>query len=308
MLHGLNHYNLLVGLENPDLRISETQVWYKTCTNVWPGLQTAVRKVHDLSYEIDQIYEEEFPAIIPNYKVGPIQEPLQLNKSPVVSRKKRFITDIIRLGIQAFSALSQHRKQSKLQKSMKHLKHRQDVLDHKTEALEDDMISITNETFEELDYLKRELELTGYNIKVLTTEIKRVEYELSRHVERSMDNSNAILFLSGTISVLLSEMERYLALDERVKTELDHILDALDNLSNNLLSHSVVRPSILKRMIEHVKQQLAEKYTNYELVITEVHDYHNILVSSFDYVDGILGVFVPLFIRPNLQEPMYVCI
>ena len=59
-------------------------------------------------------------------------------------------------------------------------------------------------------------------------------------------------------------------------------------------------------MIEHVKQQLAEKYTNYELVITEIHDYYNLPVSSFDYVDGILGVFVPLFIRPNLQEPMYV--
>ena len=59
-------------------------------------------------------------------------------------------------------------------------------------------------------------------------------------------------------------------------------------------------------MIEHVKQQLAEKYTNYELVITEVHDYYNLPVSSFDYVDGILGVFVPLFIRPNLQETMYV--
>ena len=189
---------------------------------------------------------------------------------------------------------------------MKHLKHRQDVLDHKIEALEDDMTSITKETFEELDYLKRELELTVYNIKVLTTEIKNVQYELSRHMERIMDNSNAILFLNGTISVLLSEMERYLALHERVKTELDHILDALDNLSNNLLSHSVVTPSVLKRMIEHVKQQLADKYTNNELVITEVHDYYNIPVSSFDYVDGILGVFVPLFIRPNLQEPMYV--
>ena len=46
--------------------------------------------------------------------------------------------------------------------------------------------------------------------------------------------------------------------------------------------------------------------TNYELVITEVHDYYNIPVSSFDYVDQILGVFVPLFIGPNLQEPMYV--
>ena len=170
------------------------------------------------------------------------------------------------------------------------------------------MISITKETFEELDYLRRELELTGYNIKVLTAEIKRVEYELSKHVERVMDNSNSILFLSGTISVLLSEMERYLALHERVKSELDHILDALDNLSNSLLSHSVIRPSVLKRLIEHDRQQLAEKYSNYELVITEVHDYYNITVSSFDHMDGILGIFVPLFIRPSSQEPMYIYI
>ena len=327
MLHGLNRYNLLVGLEIPGLRIpeyytpaqdmynsqfcegnnkSKSQVWYKKCNNVWPAVQTAIRKVHDLRYEIEQIYQEELPAIIPNYKVGPMKKPQELNTSPVVSRKKRFLTDIIGLGIQAFSAISQHRKQTKLEQSMKHLKHRQDALDHKIEALEDDMISITKETFEELDNLRKELELTGYNIKVWTSEIKRVEYELSRHVERVMDNSNSILFLSGTISVLLSEMERYLALHERVKSELDHILDALDNLSNNLLSHSVIRPSVLKRLIEHVRQQLAEKYSNYELVITEVHDYYNIPLSSFDYMDGLLGVFVPLFIRPSLQEPMYI--
>ena len=61
------------------------------------------------------------------------------------------------------------------------------------------MISITKETFEELDYLKRKLELTGHNIKVLTTEIKNVQYKLSRHMERIMDNSNSILFLSSTI-------------------------------------------------------------------------------------------------------------
>ena len=106
---------------------------------------------------------------------------------------------------------------------MKHLKHRQNVLDHKIEALEDDMISIAKETFDELDYLKKELELTGYNIKILATEIKRVDYELSRHMERIMDDSNSIIFLSGTISALLSKMERYLALHERVKSELDHI-------------------------------------------------------------------------------------
>ena len=230
----------------------ESKVWYTI--NVWPAVQTTIRKVHDLRYEIDQIYEEEFPATIPKYKVGPVREPQQFNKTPAVSRKKRFITNIIGLGIQAFSANSRHRKQSKLQKIMKHLKHRQDVLGHKIEALEDDMISITKETFEELDYLERESELIGYNIKILATEIKRMDCKLSRHMERIMDNSNSIIFLSGTISVLLSKMERYLALHERVKSELDHILDALDNLSNNLLSHSVIRPAVLKRMITHVEQ------------------------------------------------------
>ena len=52
-------------------------------------------------------------------------------------------------------------------------------------------------------------------------------------MERITDNSNAILLVSGTISVLLFEMERYLTLHERGKSELDHSLNALDNLSNN---------------------------------------------------------------------------
>ena len=47
-------------------------------------------------------------------------------------------------------------------------------------------------------------------------------------------------------------------------------------------------------------------HSNYELVITEVLDYYNIPFSSFDYMDGILGVFVSFFIRPSLQEPMYI--
>ena len=58
---------------------------------------------------------------------------------------------------------------------MEQLKHRQNVLNHKIEALEGDMLTITKETFEELEYLKRELELTGYNVKVLITEIKNVQ-------------------------------------------------------------------------------------------------------------------------------------
>ena len=66
-------------------------------------------------------------------------------------------------------------------------------------------------------------------------------------------------------------MERYLALYIQTISELDHLLDALDNLSNNLLSHSVIAPNVLKSLIDHVKEQLSEKYPDYELVIDEVH-------------------------------------
>ena len=58
-------------------------------------------------------------------------------------------------------------------------------------------------------------------------------------------------------------------------------------------------------MIEHV-QQLAEKYTNYELVIIEVHDYYNLPVSSFDYADDILGLFVHYLL--GLIYRTYVCV
>ena len=71
----------------------------------------------------------------------------------------------------------------------------------------------------------------------MTKKIKILEMEISRNSARIADNSNAIVFLSGTIPILLSEMERYLALYQQTISELDHLLDVLHNLSNNLLSH-----------------------------------------------------------------------
>ena len=171
-------------------------------------------------------------------------------------------------------------------------------------ALEDDMMSLTKATLSELDYLRKELESTGMWIKHWTKKIKILELEISRNSARIADNSNAIVFLSGTISILLSEMERYLALYQQTISELDHVLDALDNLSNNLLSHSGIAPNVLKSLLDHVKEQLSEKYPDYELVIDEVHQYYNLPLISFDYQEGILGIQIPLFIKPRLQESL----
>ena len=54
-----------------------------------------------------------------------------------------------------------HRKQNKLQKGMKYLLMRQEVLNNKIMVLEDGMMSLTKATLSELDYLRKELESTG---------------------------------------------------------------------------------------------------------------------------------------------------
>ena len=142
-------------------------------------------------------------------------------------------------------------------------------------------------------------------IKHLNRNIKILELEISRNSVRiCTNNSNGIVFLSGTISILLSEMERYLALYQQTISELDHLLDPFDNLSNNLLSHSVIATNVLKSLLDHVKDQLNKKYPDYELVIDEVHQYSNLPLISFDYQEGILGIQIPSVIKPRLQEPL----
>ena len=82
------------------------------------------------------------------------------------TREKRFISDLIGLGIQGISALLGHRKQNKLKKSMKHLLMRQQELDNKIVSLENDMMSLNTATLSELDYLRKENQLVcGLNIK-----------------------------------------------------------------------------------------------------------------------------------------------
>ena len=75
---------------------------------------------------------------------------------------------------------------------------------------------------------------------------------------------------------------------ETILSELDHFLDALDNLSNNQLSHSVIHPKEMNDLITHVKEVLETTYPSYELIVSEVHDYYNLPFSTFACKDKYL--------------------
>ena len=161
---------------------------YVVCRNTWPAYITSVEKIAAYQAQVDHIVHEQLPAILPKFKAQDVEEPYfesGLGRKKRSVREKRFVTDLISLGIQGISALLNHRKQNKLQKGMKHLLMRQEVLNNKIIALEDDMMSLTKATLFELDYLRKELESTGMWIKYLTKKIKILELEISRNSARN---------------------------------------------------------------------------------------------------------------------------
>ena len=128
---------------------------------------------------------------------------------------------------------------------------------------------------------------------------------MQHHDYQITDNRNSIKFLGNMLGVLLSDVNRYLLLYESILSELYHFLDALDNLSNNQLSHSVVSSDVMEALIIHVQQVLEQDYPDYELVVLQVHDYYNLPVSTFACKDRNLVIHISFYIKPKNQEPLF---
>ena len=188
---------------------------------------------------------------------------------------------------------------------MKKLFEQQHQLSNKVVKLEDDMISLAHVAIEGLEHLQGELIRQGRHIKNLTSRVRRLEISLTALHPRVTDNTNAIKFLSSLFGLLLSDLNRYLMLYETILSELDHFLDALDTLSNNQLSHSVIHPKEMNDLITHVKGVLETTYPNYELIVSKVHDYYNLPFSTFACKDNTLIIHVSFYIKPINQESLY---
>ena len=334
LYHNLNKYDVVVGLEIPDFRtvayytpistnpqyckrwydefVDNTRVLYETCTQVWPAYLATIRKLEHSRERIKHIMEIEIPAVVPNFRLRQYQSTTTVypnieSESYVGkrSRKKRFITDLISLGIQGFTAFNTNRKVNQLKKGMKKLFEQQHHLSNKVVKLEDDMISLAHVAIEGLEHLQGELIRQGRHIKNLTSRVRRLEISLTALHPRVTDNTNAIKFLSSLFGLLLSDLNRYLMLYETILSELDHFLDALDTLSNNQLSHSVIHPKEMNDLITHVKGVLETTYPNYELIVSEVHDYYNLPFSTFACKDNTLIIHVSFYIKPINQESLY---
>ena len=138
------------------------QVLYETCTKIWPAYLARITKLEHSKERIKHIMEKEIPAVMPDFELKPIEpEPTTTTTDPKAKRVKRFITDLISLGIQGFTAFNTNRKQNQLKRGMKKLFERQHKLENKVVELEKNMISLAHLTIEGLEHLQNVLVRQG---------------------------------------------------------------------------------------------------------------------------------------------------
>ena len=301
--HNLDKYDMVVGLEIPDFRSvvyykpfstdpyycrqwnnELNKILYDACSKVWPAYLATITKFDQAKDKINHIMEKEIPAVIPNFELKQMESDSITTTAYPIRRTKRFIIDLISLGIQGFTAFNTNRKLSQLKKGMRQLFEKENHLENKVIELEKDMISLARVAIEGLDHLQDESIRQGRHVRNLTKKVKEIELRLGHIDYHVASNTNAIKFLSSLFGMLLSDLNRYLMLYDTILFELDHFLDALENLSNNQLLHSVIPPNELHNLIQHVKEVVSEKYSTYELVVSEVHDlqlaFYNFCVSG----------------------------
>ena len=220
-------------------------------------------------------------------------------------RQKRWVSDLISLGIQGISALMAHKKQNRLEKGMRKIVEKQAFMGKKIITLEKDMMSISRATFKDLKLIKADISSLSRSIRKIDRQIKQITLQLRSQSIRINDNTHSITFLSGMIALLNSKMERYLGAYRRIVHRLDHLITALENLSGSVMTQEVIPAEELEEMLKHIKERVATQYEGYELVLNDVFEYYNVPIASYSYREGVIGVQFPIFIKPKLQESLY---
>ena len=143
------------------------------------------------------------------------------------------------------------------------------------------------------------LELT-----ILANRLINAETNLQKVADRADGNQLAIEYLALVLGQNFPNLERGLSQYEHILHELDVLIDATDNLSNGLLSPSVIRPGELQIMIGELELILRKEFPQYTLALSLAELYYNIPMVKFMFLGNMLGVHIPLFVQHHTQKAL----
>ena len=183
------------------------------CSRTWPAYTESVRSIERYQEEMEEILYGDLPAVLPGFQVSDLgPNPWENNhyiykiaektsqaitKRSVVMdyvaegykrvkrgvkriyhRGKRFIADLIGLGIQGITSLLNHRKQGELKKGMRMLKDRHSQIQGRMSMVENEMMSLTQTHLTEIKNLRDDIMVLGQRINALNQQLEDHEFDI----------------------------------------------------------------------------------------------------------------------------------
>ena len=219
-------------------------------------------------------------------------------------RYKRFVGTLARIVLGGENAFINHKKHSALQKGMKPLLTRQKVNEGKITALGTHMVSIAQTTLKEINKLQKDIVDNNKRLRRITQRVIQMQVIIDKFIWKVSENANAIRFLAFILGRISANMERNLSKYQQLLTDLDHLMGGLDSLSSGLLSHSIIPPGKLKELLEHVNMELIEHFKEYELAMTEIHQYYDLPLVSYSHTDDMLILQIPIYLKQYQQQTL----
>ena len=355
MLHGLNKYNLIVGVKVPTVSDLNLQIPYmlqpSVCKNfpknvayqyvTWytnsethsiarPICDSAVETQSQMKVRLERVKEdihsllnEKIPFVLKQFKheepsklslflIPPTPPPYNPRRNKYHNfqtktkrlRKKRFISELIGLGIQGISAYLEHRKTSRFEKGLNLLMKHNSLQDKEIRAIRKDMMSLTKATLKDLNELRYDVRDHGTMINRLTREVDRMIPQLKAITGYLHDLTRALYLFNGYFSQVYTQLSKYLDLFKEIKHQLQGFLQAVEMVGMNRLSTGLVSNEKMREMLDHVKQELSENYPNFEVVSDNEQDYYQMPLVSAVYTQNMIVLQIPIYIKPITQKPL----
>ena len=185
---------------------------------------------------------------------------------------------------------------------MKKLLAKQKVSEGKITALGTHMVSIAQTTLKEIERLQTDIVESNKSLEMMTQCVIHMKVIMDKFIWKVSGNVNVIRFLAFILGIISVNMERNLSNYQQLLADLDHLIDGFDTLSSDLLSPTIIPPGKLAELLDHVKMKLMEHFKEYELAMTEIHQYYDLPLVSYIYTDDMLVLQIPIYVKHYQQQ------
>ncbi len=204
----------------------------------------------------------------------------------------------------AYRANLEDRRNEHLEEAIKFLSDNQQKTMDELVKVENSMIGIVDRSLLDYNRIRDAITELDENIATVQKEIADLTKSIRALAVELKELHMALFYLSYEVGKMIPAKECALAMYEFLVTELEFLLRALDNLANGYLTHNLIQPHEMQRLITDVDEQIKRDYPGYTVLLKEVRDYYDLPLSRYAYHQGYVLIQVPVYVQQYAQVPL----